>query len=154
MGFIRSKKGSIISEYFKILKDVGGLRKNNAVNVALYDKYLTMSNFSVKQPLTLQYSQITCLYYGESYITHYKKRVLGTFAGGVLFGGIGALVGMMSANNRMVKRLVFAIKYTNSMGKSVVLEFEDTRKFKGEKLFRKLWELCDTEQTNVITSLK
>ena len=59
MGFFKNNKGSIISDHFKILRDVGEIKTGFAVDVTLYDEHLTLSNFAVKQPITLNYSQIT-----------------------------------------------------------------------------------------------
>ena len=37
MGFFKSKKGSIISDYFLLLEDVGQLKAGNMIEVALYE---------------------------------------------------------------------------------------------------------------------
>lgn len=160
MGLFKSKKGSIISEYFKILKDVGGLGKNNAVEVALYDDYLTLSNAMVKQPITLKYSQITDVFHGTiTAAQQIEKSAIGrAVAGGILFGGVGAVVGAISANGKKEKtvtRLMFIISYTSSSGEECFLEFEDTRKYKGKKLSDKLKELCNIQakEPEIVTSL-
>lgn len=153
MGFFKKDKGVIINEYFKILEDVGGLGKNNAVKVTLYDDYLTLSNAMVKQPLTLNYSQITDVFYGYNIHEQDKSTIGRAFAGGLLFGGAGAVVGAMTANGKKkVTKLMFIISYTSSQGEECFLQFEDTRHYKGKKLSEKLKELCnikDKELENI-----
>jgi hypothetical protein len=160
MGFFKSKKGSIISEYFKLLKDVGGLGADNAVEVALYDDYLTLKNLMVKQPITLNYSQITDVFYGNvTEIQEKNKSVIGrAVTGGLLFGGVGAMVGAVSANGKKEKKvtkLMFIISYTSSKGEESFLEFEDTRMYKGKKLSKQLQELCNItpKEPETVTAL-
>lgn len=156
MGFFKNTKGSIISEYFKLLEDVGGLGKNNAVNVVLYDDYLTLSNAMVKQPITLNYSQITDVFHGYNIHEQDKSAIGRAVAGGLLFGGAGAVVGAMTANGKKkVTKLMFIISYTSSKGEECFLVFEDTRRYKGKKLSQKLRELCNIteKEPEVITSL-
>ena len=156
MGLFKNTKGSIISEYFKILEDIGGLGKNNAVNVVLYDDYLTLSNAMVKQPITLNYSQITDVFHGYNIHEQDKSTIGRAVAGGVLFGGAGAVVGAMTANGKKkVTKLMFIISYTSSQGEDCFLTFEDTRRYKGKKLSQKLRELCNIteKQPEVITAL-
>lgn len=40
MGFLRSTKGSIISDYFKLQEDIAGFSKGYMYDVALYDDHL------------------------------------------------------------------------------------------------------------------
>lgn len=156
MGFFKNEKGSVISEYFKLLEDVGGLGKNNAVNVVLYDDYLALSNAMVKQPITLNYSQITDVFHGYNTYETDKSIIGRAVAGGLLFGGAGAVVGAMTANGKKtVQKLMFIISYTSSKGEECFLLFEDTRKYKGKKLSDKLKELCgignkESEPTNAL----
>lgn len=42
MGFLLSKKGSLISDYFLLLDDVGQLKGGNMVDLALYDDHLEL----------------------------------------------------------------------------------------------------------------
>ena len=151
MGFFKSNKGSIISDIFKILQDVGELKEGFAVDVSLYDDHLTLKNFAVKQPITLNYSQITDVFYG--YMTEIQEKNKSTIgravAGGLLFGGAGAIVGAMTANGtkeKKVTKLMFIISYTSSKGEDCFLQFEDTRHYKGKKLSEKLKELCNIEE--------
>ena len=44
MGFFKSKKGSIISDYFSIETDLGQFKKGNAVDVALFPDHLELQN--------------------------------------------------------------------------------------------------------------
>lgn len=160
MGFFKNNKGSIISDNFKLLKDVGELKMGFAVDVSLYDEHLTLSNFAVKQPITLNYSQITDVFHGNiTEVQEKNKSTIGrAMAGGLLFGGAGAIVGAMTANGKKQKkvaRLMFIISYTSSKGEECFLEFEDTRRYKGKKLSEKLKELCKIEpkEPETITAL-
>ena len=145
--FKRNKDDSIINEYFKILEDVGGLGKNNAVKVVLYNDYLTLSNAMVKKPISLNYSQITDVFHGYNLHEQDKSAIGRAFAGGLLFGGAGAVVGAMTANGKkQVTKLMFIISYTSSQGEECFLKFEDTRRYKGEKLSQKLKELCNIKE--------
>jgi len=98
MGLFFSKKGSIISNYFMTLEDISTLKKGNATEISLYDEHLELSAPILKSPLTLNYSQITDVYYGvETEIVQKSKSVIGrAVAGGLLFGEIGAAVGAIS----------------------------------------------------------
>ncbi len=147
MGFFKKDKDIIINEYFKILEDVGGLGKNNAVKVVLYNDHLTLSNPMVKQPLTLNYTQITDVFYGYNLHEQEKSAIGRAFAGGLLFGGAGAVVGAMTANGKKkVTKLMFIISYTSSKGDECFLLFEDARHWKGKKLSEKLRELCNIQE--------
>ena len=154
MGFFKNDKGSVISEYFKLLEDVGGLGKNNAVNVVLYDDHLALSNAMVKQPITLNYSQITDVFYGYNTYETDKSMIGRAVTGGLLFGGAGAVVGAMTANGKKaVKKLMFIISYTSSKEEDCFLVFEDARRYKGKKLSEKLKELCNIQPKAPETAL-
>ena len=160
MGLFKKDKDVIISEPFMILQDVGELKKGWVVKVSLYNDYLTLKNFAVKQPITLNYSQITDFFYGYSTeIQEKNKSTIGrAMAGGLLFGGAGAIVGAMTAQGKKEKKvtkLMFIISYTSSSGEDCFLQFEDTRHYKGKKLSKTLKELCNIEEKEkeVITSL-
>lgn len=160
MGFFKSNKGSIISDNFMLLHDVGQLKTGWAIDVSLYEDHLTLKNFAVKQPITLNYSQITDVFHGYmEEIVEKEKSIIGrAMAGGLLFGGAGAIVGAMTANGKKEKKvtkLMFIISYTSSSGEESILQFEDTRKYKGKKLSEQLKELCNIQpkEPEVITSL-
>ena len=160
MGFFKKDKDAIISEPFMILQDVGELKKGWAVKVSLYNDHLTLKNFAVKQPITLNYSQITDVFYGfMTEIQEKNKSTIGrAMAGGLLFGGAGAIVGAMTANGKKEKKVskfMFIISYTSSKGEECFLQFEDTRLWKGKKLSKTLKGLCNIEEKEkeVITEL-
>ena len=147
MGFLKSTKGSIISDYFKTVNELGVYRAGDMVDVALYDDHLTIKSSAFKQEINLNYSQITDVYYGvQTDITKVNKSVIGrAVAGGLLLGGVGALVGAVSGVGTKDKKkltLYFIISYTSSTGKDEFLAFEDTRMYKGKKVANKLKELC------------
>lgn len=160
MGFFKNNKGSIISDNFMLLKDVGELKTGWSIDVSLYDDHLELKNFAVKQPITLKYSQITDVFHGyTTEIQEKEKSIIGrAVAGGLLFGGAGAVVGAMTATGKKEKKvtkLMFIISYISSQGEESFLEFEDTRHYKGKKLSQKLKELCNIKdkENEVITSL-
>ena len=67
---------------------------------------------------------------GAGYITQdelVEKSTIGrAVVGGVLFGGIGALVGGMSGQDKKTKKInYFAIAYTDSFGNDKTLLFDD-----------------------------
>ena len=44
MGFFKSKKGSIISDYFQLQEDIAGFSKGVMYDVALYDDHLEITS--------------------------------------------------------------------------------------------------------------
>lgn len=148
MGLFKSKKGSIISEMFVIQEDVGQIKKGVTVDVALHEDHLVLSvPFMKKTPITLQYNQITDVFYGlETEVVEKNKSPIGrAVAGGLLFGGVGAIVGAVSGTGKKEKKqskFYFIISYTSAAGEEKILQFEDTRLFKGRKLANQLKELC------------
>lgn len=149
MGFFKSTKGSIISDFFTILHDLGQLKEGYAVDVALYDDHLTLVAPIYKtDPITLDYKQINDVYYGfETEIVEKDKSVIGrAAAGGLVFGPIGAIVGAVSgigSKKQEKKKTLFIISYISSSGEQDYLRFEDTRHYRGLKVSEKLQELCN-----------
>ena len=89
MGFFKSKKGSIISDYFSIETDLGQFKKGNAVDSALFPDHLELQNaIGNKKTATLAYSQITDTFYGSKTQLQLKEKspIARAFAGGLLFG--------------------------------------------------------------------
>ncbi len=153
MGFFKSKKGSIISDYFMLTENLGVYKTGDMVDVALYDEDLVIKSPVLKQEIKLNYSQITDVYYGlETEIIEKNKSVIGrAVAGGLLFGGVGAVVGGISGTGTKEKKerhFYFIISYISSTGENDFIQFEDTRLYKGVKVAKKLKELCN------ITELK
>lgn len=147
MGIFSSKKGSIISDSFQLLETVGQLQADLMVDVALYDDYLELTApFMKKTPITLKYAQITDVFYGlQTEIVEKSRSPIGrAVAGGLLFGGVGAVVGAVSGTGKKEKKVnkfYFVISYTSSAGEEKLLQFEDTRLYKGRKVANKLKEL-------------
>lgn len=153
MGFFKKKKGSVISEHFKLLENVAMFSKGYMYEVALYDTYLEITSLQ-KKTVTLNYNQITDVFYGvETELKNKPKSVIGRAAiGGLLFGTTGAIVGAISGNNQTKERhFYFIISYVGSDGADKYLQFEDTRLFKGLKLSQKLKEFADTPDKSVTT---
>lgn len=153
MGFFKKKKGSVISEHFKLLENVAMFSKGYMYEVALYDTYLEITSLQ-KKTVTLNYNQITDVFYGvETELKNKPKSVIGRAAiGGLLFGTTGAILGAISGNNQTKERhFYFIISYVGSDGADKYLQFEDTRLFKGLKLSQKLKEFTDTSDKSVTT---
>lgn len=82
MGFLRSTKGSIISDYFKLQEDIAGFSKGYMYDVALYDDHLEITSMQ-KRKLLLNYDQITDVFYGfETELVEKPKSVIGRAAVG------------------------------------------------------------------------
>ena len=147
MGFFSKTKGSIISDAFKLVEGTS-LQPELMYDVALYDDHLTIKLPLGKQDTTLKYSQITDVFYGlQTEIVTTGKSVIGrAVAGGLLFGGVGAVVGAVSGSGTKQKkerRFYFIISYTSSAGEDKFIRFEDTRLYRGSKVAAKLKELCN-----------
>ena len=147
MGFFKSKKGSIISDYFCIEEDLGQFKKGDAVDVALYEDHLELQKgVGNKDVATLAYSQITDVFYGSD--VKDKSPIARAVAGGLLFGSTGAVVGAISGagkKEKKVRRILFIISYVSADGQESFLTFQDTRLYKGPKVATKLKKLCGIE---------
>ena len=106
MGFLKSTKGSIISDYFKLTDTLGVYSSGDMVDVALYDNHLIIKSPILKQEIKLNYEQITDVFYGlETEVIEKNKSVIGrAVAGGLLFGGVGAVVGGISGTGTKTKK--------------------------------------------------
>ena len=77
MGFLRSTKGSIISDYFQLQEDIAGFSKGYMYDVALYDDHLEITSMQ-KRKLLLNYDQITDVFYGgKTELIQKPKSVIG-----------------------------------------------------------------------------
>lgn len=151
MGFFRNTKGSIISDAFRLTEKHGHLAADWMYDVALYEDHLEIKMPLGKDKTTLLYSQITDVEYGSvTEIVKKNKSVLGrAVAGGLLLGGLGAVIGAVSGTGKKEKKethLYFIISYTSADGEDKYLSFEDTRMYKGRKLYIKLTELCNIKK--------
>lgn len=153
MGFLKKTKGSIISDYFMLLDALGRNASGDMVDVALYDDHLIIKGGINKQEITLNYNQITDVFYGyKTEIVESNKSAIGrAMVGGLLFGNIGAVVGAVSAVGPKEKKetsLFFIISYKNSNGEDAFIRFEDTRRYKGKKVAAELKKLCNIQEQN------
>ena len=128
MGFLRSKKGSIISDYFCAADDIG--QKAAAV--------------------VLPYVWITDVVYRSQVQTVAKDKspVKRAVVGGVLFGSTGAAVGAISGlGKKEVKhrRWLLILSGTLADGRAFSWTFQDTRLYKGPKVAAKLRKLCGVD---------
>lgn len=149
MGFFRSTKGSIISDYFVSMEKIMNINEKEAVDIALYEDHLEIKGN--KQTLNLRYDQINDVFHGyDDVIVNKSKSPIGrAVAGGLLFGGAGAIVGAISGascGSKSKRKLMLIICYTSSTGEEKFLKFEDTRMYKGKKLANQLKELARIEE--------
>jgi hypothetical protein len=147
MGFLRKTKGSIISDYFKVLQDIGEIKSGYTTNVIVYADRVELKSTLIKEKKIIKIEQITDVYYGvQKDIVEVNKSVIGrAVVGGLLFGDVGAIVGAVSGigtKKKQEARWVFIISYTEN-GKDRYLQFEDTRMYRGRKVAAKLKELCN-----------
>lgn len=150
MGFFKSKKGSVISDYFQLQEDIAGYSKGYMYEVALYDDHLEIIPLSKQNKLLLNYNQITDVFYGgKTELIQKPKSVIGrALVSGMIFGGTGAVIGAVSGTGMKTEKkthLYFIISYTSSDGEDKYIQFEDTRMYKGLKLSKKLKELAHIE---------
>lgn len=148
MGFFTKTKGSIISDAFKLCEAHANLQANLMYDVALYDDHLTIKMAMGKQEATLNYNQITDVFYGlQTEVVNVSKSPIGrAVAGGLLFGGVGAVVGAVSGAGTKEKKerhFYFIISYTSSSGEDKFIQFEDTRLYRGSKVAAELKRLCN-----------
>ena len=151
MGLFSKTKGSIISDYFQLTDSLGVYKKGDMVDVALYDDHLIIKSPVLKQEIKLSYDQITDVYYGlETEITQVNKSVIGrAVAGGLMFGGVGAVVGGLSGTGTKDKKerhFYFIISY----GEDKFIQFEDTRLYRGAKVAAQLKKLCNIDNSKNI----
>lgn len=148
MGFFKSTKGSIISDYFVVEKEITSHFKAGATcDLALYDDHLVLTN-TAKSTLSLNYSQITDVQYTcEVEELKISKSPIGrAVVGGLLFGRTGAVVGAISGSSEKVKKernFYLIISYNNAAGEENFLVFQDKRLYKGAKISKKLRDLCN-----------
>lgn len=147
MGFIRSTKGSIISDYFKLVGDVAFLKDGELVDVALYEDYLGVTIKRSEDEVKLSYDKITDVFFGKTkeLVTVDKSPIGRAVVGGLLFGGVGAIVGASSGQGKTKSidlNTYLIISYTSDEEEKY-LQFIDTRKYKGKLLAKKLRELCN-----------
>jgi len=147
MGFLGNTKGSLISEMFKLKEDMANLNAGEMHNVVLFEDRIELKPILSKRSATLKYEQITDIFYGKkTEVSEKNKSVIGrAIVGGVLLGGLGAVIGAVSgAGSKQSKttKPYLIISYKNVEDKNAFIILEDTRGFKGKKLSNKLAEKC------------
>ena len=153
MGFFRSKKGSMISDYFCAADDIGPFARGDVVEIALYADHLELTQKSVGKKaaaVVLPYVWITDVVYRSQVQTVEKDKspVKRAVVGGVLFGSTGAAVGAISGlRKKEVKhrRMLFILSGTLADGRAFTWTFQDTRLYKGPKVASKLRKLCGVD---------
>ena len=146
MGFLRSKKGSIISDYFCAADDIGPFARGDVVEIALYADHLELTRKKAAA-VALPYTRITGVVYRSEVRTVEKDKspVKRAVVGGILFGSTGAAVGAISGlGKKEVKhrRMLLILSGTSIDGQVFTWTFQDTRLYKGPKVASKLRKLC------------
>lgn len=149
MGFFKSTKGSIISDTFYLMEGVLDFSKG-MYDVALYEDHLEITS-KQKRKLLLDYDQITDVFYGvRTALVDKPKSIIGRAAiGGILFGSTGAVIGAASAMKQEKEtKIYFIISYSSSGGEDRYIQFEDTKRYKGLKISKKLEEFAHIGAAN------
>lgn len=150
MGFLRSKKGSIISDYFCAAGDIGPFTSGDVMEIALYADRLELTQKSVGKKaaaVVLPYVWITDVVYRSEVQTVEKGKspIKRAVVGGMLFGSTGATVGAISGlGKKEVKhrRMLLILSGTFADGQAFTWTFQDTRLYKGPKVAARLRKLC------------
>lgn len=147
MGFFKSTKGSIISDTFYLMEEVLDFSKG-MYDVALYEDHLEITS-KQKRKLLLDYDQITDVFYGVRTALVDKPKIGRAAIGGILFGSTGAVIGTASAMKPEKKtKIYFIISYSSSGGEDRYIQFEDTKRYKGLKISKKLEEFAHIGAAN------
>lgn len=144
MGLFTKKKGKQIKGTFM------DLTNNCAYFLRLTDDKLQIEvPFAKKgsQPVTLRYDQITDVAFESDFqkVAVSKSPIGRAVAGGLLFGGAGAIVGAVSGTTKKERteikfRLIIA--YTSKDGEDKFLEYEDLSLLGNLKFANALKERC------------
>ena len=147
MAYFRSTKGSIISDYFRVSKDISIIPAGEIVDLALYEDHLELTAYHTKDTVELSYEKITDVFLGKTKeIIDVNKSPIGrALVGGMLFGNVGAIVGASTGNGKtkgidINKYLI--ISYISD-GQEKFIQLIDTRKYKAKAIYQKLKELCN-----------
>ena len=128
------------------------------MDVALFADHLELQNaVGNKDTATLAYSQITDVFYGSEIQLQQQEKlpIARAFAGGLLFGSTGAVIGALSGlgkKEKKVRKFFFIIRYVTADGQEAFLPFEDTRLYKGPKVAARLRELCGIQREQTQTA--
>ena len=150
MGFLRSKKGSIISDNFCAADDIGPFARGDVVEIALYANHLELTEKSVGKKaaaVALPYTRITGVVYRSEVrpVENDTSPVKRAVVGGILFGSTGAAAGAISGlGKKEVKHrcMLLILSGTSIDGQVFTWTFQDTRLYKGPKVASKLRKLC------------
>lgn len=129
---------------------ISSISKGLAVNVTLFDNNLQIKvRIGKNAPANLSYSQITNVdYMSEKEVAEKSKSVIGrAVAGGLIFGGLGAIIGGMSgtgSNQINTTRIYLIVNYIPSIGGDIkAISFEVVGATLGlEKFTKELRDRC------------
>lgn len=150
MGLLKKDTGCLVSSFFVLLQDVGNFKKNYTIKMELFDDALKISAPMIKGDVSLKYSQITDVFYGlDTEVIEKDKSSIGrAIAGGLIFGGTGAIVGAVSGMGKKTKKIskfLLVISYKASDETEQFLQFEAKDILKGKKLSTILKEKCNIQ---------
>lgn len=142
--------------YLNPIEELLSFNPTDLIEVDLFEDHFNMINVASKNRTvySVNYSQVTDVVYGtEKEIIQKGKSSIGrAVAGGILFGGVGAVVGAVSGiGEKKVKKSKtnIIITYTSSDGEEKFLQFCDPNDILGKTFADKLIQLCnikDSEQ--------
>lgn len=137
-----NEKNKNMKYVLNLTSNVGNLTPGKNVMLTLEDEKIVINGIFEQKTVSLSYDKITDLYYGmEHEIVEKNKSVIGrAVAGGLLFGGTGAIVGAISGTGKKEKKklkFVFVISYKDSENNDAFISFEDVNA-NGAKAYRQL----------------
>ena len=65
MGFPMSTRGSIISDWFELLHDIGNFERGIVCDVALYEDHHEVTAKGKRNKIMLDYTQVTDVFHGK-----------------------------------------------------------------------------------------
>lgn len=140
----------IFKSYLNPVEELLSFKPIDSVEIALFEDHFNMRAFmsSNKTVYSVDYAQVTDVICGtEEEIIEKGKSFIGrAVAGGILFGGVGAVVGAVSGiGDKKVKKskTIIVIAYTSSDGKEKFLQFCDPNNMIGKQFADKLTKLCN-----------
>jgi hypothetical protein len=158
MGLFKSEKPPrekpLITDYFTLYGDAGRLTSSTEICAHIYNDRLEFMAMGFKTsftPVTVSLSQITDAYWTtETALVEKNKSSIGrAVAGGILFGGVGAIVGAASGTGKKEKKVqkrLIVISYTGKNGDDGSIVFEDVKSANSRKFLAKLKEVCNIQE--------
>lgn len=151
MGLFKHKDKHLIKLRFQVAQRFGSFRHDEPCNMMLYDDYLKIESVDNSKIAKLKYEQVIDVRCGSELYENDASAVGRTVAGGLLFGGVGAIAGAASALKGKTRKTTLAIDYKSSNGNNGSIAFTDPDQQScfcesAAELLRKLCKI--TDETN------